>query len=62
MAKIELVNREEVLAEIEKVYKDHYEQSYDQAVHDLYNAMVKRLRRAKTVKLNETNAQSAMSV
>ena len=62
MAKIELVNREDVLAEIQKVYQDHYEQSYDQAVHDLYNAVVKRLRRAESVKINETNAQSAIFV
>jgi hypothetical protein len=42
----ELINRESLLANIEKVYKDRYDRSYDQAVHDLYNAIVKRVRRA----------------
>ena len=42
----ELINREDLLAEIEAVYKSRYDRSYDQAVHDLYNAIVKRIRRA----------------
>lgn len=42
----ELINKEDLLAEIEKVYKGRYDRSYDQAVHDLYNAIVKRVRRA----------------
>ena len=46
MPKIELINKADLLEEIEKVYKDRYDRSYDQAVHDLYNAIVKRIRRA----------------
>ena len=42
----ELINRDDILAEIEKVYNGRYDRSYDQAVHDLYNAIVKRIRRA----------------
>ena len=42
----ELINREDLLAEVEAVYKDRYDRSYDQAVHDMYNAIVKRIRRA----------------
>jgi hypothetical protein len=42
----ELINRENLLADIEVVYKGRYDRSYDQAVHDLYNAIVKRIRRA----------------
>lgn len=42
----ELINREDLLKEIEAVYKGRYDRSYDQAVHDLYNAIVKRIRRA----------------
>ena len=42
----ELINKEDLLAEIEAVYKGRYDRSYDQAVHDLYNAIVKRIRRA----------------
>ena len=42
----ETINREDILEEIEKVYKGRYDRSYDQAVHDLYNAIVKRIRRA----------------
>ena len=42
----ELINREDILKEIEDVYIGRYDRSYDQAVHDLYNAVVKRIRRA----------------
>lgn len=42
----ELIDREDLLADIEAVYKGRYDRSYDQAVHDLYNAIVKRVRRA----------------
>ena len=42
----EVINRDDILAEIEAVYKGRYDRSYDQAVHDLYNAIVKRIRRA----------------
>ena len=31
--------------EIERIYSDHYEMSYDQAVHDLFNAVQRRIRR-----------------
>ena len=46
MSKPELINKDDLLEEIEKVYKDRYDRSYDQAVHDMYNAIVKRVRRA----------------
>lgn len=42
----ELIDREDLLKEIEAVYKGRYDRSYDQAVHDLYNAIIKRVRRA----------------
>lgn len=47
--KPDLVYRNELLAEVEKVYKDHYEQAYSKTIHDLYNAVCKRIRRASTV-------------
>lgn len=51
--KSDLVDRNELLAEVEKVYKDHYEQAYSKAIHDLYNAVRKRIRRAPAVEARE---------
>ena len=42
----ELINRENLLADIAAIYECHYAQSNDQAIHDMYNAVVKRIRRA----------------
>lgn len=42
----ELIDKEDLLADVEAVYKGRYDRSCDQAVHDLYNAIVKRIRRA----------------
>lgn len=45
----DLIERKALLEEIEKVYNDHYRQAYDQTIHDLFNAVRKRIRRAAGV-------------
>lgn len=49
----DLIDRKALLEEVEKVYNDHYKQAYDQAIHDLFNAVRKRIRRAPAVKAVE---------
>lgn len=48
--KQELVDVNQLHEDIQRVYKDHYEQCYDQCMHDAFNAVFKRLRGAKRVK------------
>ena len=50
MEKIELINKQDLLKEIESVYEGRYDRSHDQTVHDLYNAIVKRIKRAPAQK------------
>lgn len=40
-----VIIRKDLLNEVERVYNDHYEQSYDQAIHDFFNAVTRRIRR-----------------
>ena len=49
----DLIDRKALLEEVEKVYNDHYKQAYDQTIHDLFNAVRKRIRRARAVKAVE---------
>ena len=49
----DLIDRKALLEEVEKVYNDHYKQAYDQTIHDLFNAVCKRIRRAPAVKAVE---------
>lgn len=46
---MDLVKRSDLLEEVERVYRDHYEQSYSKAIHDLFNAVRRRIRRCATV-------------
>jgi hypothetical protein len=47
---IDVIERKALLEEIEKVYNDHYAQAYDQTIHDLFNAVCRRIRRAPAVR------------
>lgn len=49
----DLIDRKALLEEIEKVYNDHYKQAYDQTIHDLFNAVCKRVRKAPAIKAVE---------
>lgn len=49
--KQELVDINELYDSVQKVYKGHYEQCYDQHMHDAFNAVFKRMRGAKRVKV-----------
>ena len=40
-----VIMRKDLLGEVERVYSDHYKQSYDQAIHDFCNAVKRRIRR-----------------
>jgi hypothetical protein len=44
-----LIDANALFEEIEKVYVDHYEKSAYKFIHDFFNAMRRRIRRAKTV-------------
>ena len=44
-----LIDPNALMKEIEKVYSDHYEMSYDQHIHDFFNAVRRRIRRCSTV-------------
>lgn len=38
-------DRKSLIDEIDRVYKKHYEGTDNQAVHDFYNAVIRRIRR-----------------
>ena len=44
-----LIEREELLADIEILYQEHYAKSYDKTIHDIFNAVRRRIRRCPTV-------------
>lgn len=44
-----LIEREELISEIEILYQKHYVHSFDKTVHDIFNAVRKRIRRVPTV-------------
>ena len=44
-----LIDPNALMKEIEMVYSDHYEMSYDQHIHDFFNAVRRRIRRCSTV-------------
>lgn len=48
--KLDMINRSELFEYIEALYHDHYEQAYDQTVHDIFNAVRRRIRRCQAVK------------
>lgn len=45
MSKLDVIERGSLLEEVERVYYEHYQQSYDQAIHDFFNAVKRRIRR-----------------
>ena len=49
MATTRLINQNELMPEIDKVYYDHYAMAYDQTIHDFYNAVRRRIRRCTSV-------------
>ena len=49
----DLIERQALLEEIEKVYNKHYKQAHDQMIHDMFNAVHKCIRRAPAVKAVE---------
>ena len=44
-----LIDADALYEEIERVYVDHYEKSAYKFIHDFFNAMRRRIRRATTV-------------
>ena len=50
---LDLIDRNALLEEIEKVYNNHYKQAYDQTIHDFFNAVCKRVRKAPAVEAVE---------
>ena len=48
--KVDVINRNELFEYIEALYSDHYEQAYDQTIHDIFNAVRRRIRRCSAVK------------
>jgi hypothetical protein len=47
--KLDVIYRTELLEEVERIYHDHYEQAYDKTIHDIFNAVRKRIRGAARV-------------
>ena len=47
------IDADKALQEIEKVYLDHYKQSLHKCMHDFYNAVRRRLRRAESTNVIE---------
>lgn len=45
----ELISRNKLLEEIERVYTGHYEQTCSQAVHDFHNAVCRSIRKAPAI-------------
>jgi hypothetical protein len=43
----------QLLIEIERIYEDHYSRSYNQCVHDIFNAMRRIVRRNATFRTVE---------
>ncbi len=44
--KVDLINRNDLLAEVDKVYNNHYSNACDKTIHDIFNAIRKRIRAA----------------
>ena len=40
-----LVDARELLEELDRIYEDHYKNCYDKTVHDIFNAVRKRIKR-----------------
>ena len=49
MATKRMISPNELMSEIDKVYYEHYAMAYDQAIHDFYNAVFRRIRRCTSV-------------
>lgn len=43
----------QLLIDIERIYEDYYSKSYDQCVHDIFNAMRRIVRRNATFRIVE---------
>jgi hypothetical protein len=54
MSKLDVIGRVGLLEEVERIYHDHYEQAYDQAIHDFFNAVRKRIRGSARVSVVPT--------
>jgi rubrerythrin len=48
-----LADARQLLIEIERIYNDYYSKSYDQSVHDIFNAMRRIVRRNATFRTVE---------
>lgn len=51
--KLAAINPNELMAYIDALYSDHYEQAYDQTVHDIFNAVRRRIRRCQALDVIE---------
>ena len=51
--KLAAINPNELMAYIDTLYSDHYEQAYDQTVHDIFNAVRRRIRRCQALDVTE---------
>ena len=49
MATKRMINPNELMLEIDKVYYDHYAMAHDQTIHNFYNAVCRRIRRCTSV-------------
>lgn len=46
-----LINKDDLSNEIQRIYDEHYSESTSQAIHDIFNAVFKRINKAKTVNI-----------
>ena len=53
MKKIDTINRNELLGYIDALYAGHYKQAYDQTIHDIFNAVRRRIRRCAALDVVE---------
>ena len=44
-ANTDVIYRDDLLDEIDRIYNEHYVNTYDKAVHDIFNAVKRRIRR-----------------
>jgi diphthamide biosynthesis methyltransferase len=49
-----LVDAREFLEELDRIYEDHYKNCYDKTVHDIFNAVRKRIKRYSRYHVLET--------
>lgn len=51
--KLAAINPNELMAYIDTLYEDHYKQAYDQTIHDIFNAVKRRIRRCAALDVAE---------